>query len=361
MKNQALILERNDSKSSPTVNPSWRTATAEYQKPSLWRSLWQLTNTILPFGVILYLMYINLSSNLWLTLALVPLASGLQVRIFIFFHDCGHGAFFKSRMLNNMVGLICGLICLTPYEDWRHLHALHHATSGNLDRRAANQPQPVELKTYIEQGYGLLVLTISEYQQLNRVAQFLYRVYRHPLFLLVLMPPVQFLLFHRFPAAGGGKRERRSVIITNLVFLTVSLIMSFVVGFGAYVTVSLLIIIPTTIIGVWLFYIQHQFEQTYWKPRTEWSYEESALVGSSYYKLPTVLQWFSGNIGFHHIHHLSPRIPNYYLPKCQASYPPFEQANIITLRSGFKSLRLSLWDEDQQKMISFKGLNSANL
>lgn len=304
----------------------------------------------------MFLLYWTLSINFWLTLALSPLAAGFQVRIFIFFHDCGHGAFFKSRKLNKVVGIICGLICLTPYEDWRHLHAMHHATSGNLDRRAANQSRPVNLKHYIKEGYGLLLLTTSEYQELDRWSQFLYRVYRHPLFLLVFIPPVQFLFLQRFPAASGGKRERRSVLVTNVFFLAEALIMSFTVGVGPYLIITLLITTEATIVGVWLFYIQHQFEGAYWKPQTEWSYEKAALVGSSYYKLPLILQWFSGNIGFHHIHHLSPRIPNYYLAQCQANYQPFQKVSVITLRSGFRSLKLNLWNEEQQKMISFKQL-----
>ncbi len=357
MRTTEIIFEQSDIKDRPpTIDPTWRKVLAAYHQPSLWRSIWQLTNTILPFGFIVFLMYYTLSINFWLTLALSPLAAGLQARIFIFFHDCGHGAFFKSRQLNNLVGVICGLICLTPYEDWRHLHAMHHATSGNLDRRAANQSHPVNLKQYIQDGYGLLLLTTGEYQELGRWSQLLYRVYRHPLFLLVLIPPVQFLFFHRFPAAGGGKRERRSVLLTNIVFLVVSLIMSFSVGWGAYLIVTLLVTTQASMVGVWLFYIQHQFEEAYWKPQTEWNYETAALVGSSYYQLPKVLQWFSGNIGFHHIHHLSPRIPNYYLAQCQANYQPFQKVSVITLRKGFRSIKLSLWNDEQQKMVSFKQL-----
>lgn len=357
MNTTATIVEQNDNKKSPVaLDPAWRTMLAQYNHSSKWRSIWQLTNTILPFGFIVFLLYWTFGINFWLTIALSSLAAGFQVRIFIFFHDCGHGAFFKSRKLNNVVGVICGLICITPYEDWRHLHSMHHATSGNLDRRAAHQSRPVNLKTFIQEGYGLLLLTTGEYQELDRRSQFFYRVYRHPLFLLLFIPPVQFLFLQRFPAAGGGKRERRSVLFTNLFFLAETLIMSFTVGVGPFLIVTLLITSQATIVGVWLFYVQHQFEEAYWKPQAEWSYETAALAGSSFYKLPKVLQWFSGNIGFHHIHHLSPRIPNYYLARCQANYQPFQQVNAITLRSGLRSIKLNLWCEEQQKMISFKQL-----
>jgi omega-6 fatty acid desaturase (delta-12 desaturase) len=356
LKKTTIITNPDISKTSTDL--SWRAAVSPYFHPNLWRSVWQLTDTIVPFVLTVYLMYTNLSSNLWLTIVLAPLAAGFQIRLFIFFHDCCHGAFFSSRKLNDLVGFICGAICFTPYEDWRHLHVLHHATSGNLDRRAEDQCQPVRLKKYIQDGYGLLILTIPEYLELSPLAQFLYRVYRHPLFLCVLIPPFQFLIFQRFPASIGGKRERRSVLFTNLTLLGISLLMGFTVGWGAYFVVTLLILTPAAIIGVWLFYIQHQFEYAYWKPQPDWKYELAAMAGSSYYKLPRLLQWFSGNIGFHHIHHLSPRIPNYYLSKCHASHVFFQEVNVITLRSGFRSLKLGLWDEAQQKMISFKGLKT---
>ncbi len=349
-----------DYKNTKQLTPdSWRAAVAPYQKPSLWRSCWQLANTFIPFLGVLYLMYFTLNINFWLTVALAPLAAGLQLRTFIIFHDCGHGSFFKSRQLNSLVGIITGIICFTPYQDWWHLHAMHHATSGNLDRRSANQSYPAEVMKNIEDGYGLLLFTIQEYQQLNRWQKLGYQLYRHPLFLFGLIPAIQFLIIQRFTVARQGKRERKSVHVTNLALLAISVLMIFLVGFGPFLIVTLLVTIPSSITGVWLFYIQHQFERVYWKPQAEWNYTEAALAGSSFYKLPGVLQWFTGSIGFHHIHHLSPRIPNYYLAKCHAeSNLDLQQVSVITLRTGLKSLTLSLWDIEQQKMVGFKQLKN---
>jgi omega-6 fatty acid desaturase (delta-12 desaturase) len=284
---------------------TWRTLVAPFLHPSPWRSWWQLGSALIPYLGIMVAMYFTLSVNFWITAALGLLAAGLLVRLFIIFHDCGHGAFFKSRRLNDIVGFITGVISYTPYEHWRHLHAMHHATSGNLDKRAANQTYPVKVWKYIEDGYGLLTLTTDEYRQLNRWQKLGYKIYRHPLFLLVFIPPLQFLLFQRMPASTDGPRERRSVHLTNLAWLVITLVLGFTVGFGPYLVVTLLISIPSSIAGVWLFYIQHQYEEMYWKYQDEWNYYESAVLGSSFYKLPAVLQYFSGNIGFHHVHHLN--------------------------------------------------------
>jgi acyl-lipid omega-6 desaturase (Delta-12 desaturase) len=335
---------------------NWKELIAPYRQPSLARSLWQLANTLIPFLALYALMYYTLTFSFWLTLALAPLTAAFLVRLFIIFHDCCHGSFFKSRRLNDLVGVVCGILCITPYDEWRHSHALHHATSGNLDKRAANQTYPVRLRKYIQDGYGILTVTIPEYEQFSRKEKWGYRLYRNPFFLLLLVPPLQFMVFQRYLAVKRGKKERRSVLVTNLAWLAIILVMGFTVGFGPFFLITLLTISLAAIAGVWLFYVQHIYEDVYWKFQNEWDYETSALAGSSFYKLPRILQWFSGNIGFHHVHHLNPRIPNYYLEKCHNSHPAFQNVITLNLRQSVKSMTLTLWDIEQQKMVGFNKL-----
>lgn len=338
---------------SPVSEKSWQAVLAQYRTPSLRVSLWQLVNTVIPFVIICYGMYLSLSYSYWLTLALAPLAAGFHVRLFIIFHDCTHNAFFKSQRANALLGTICGFICFTPYYHWRHYHALHHATTGNLTKRLEGELVPLTWRRCMATNGDILTLTVKEYLQLSSRERLTYRLYRRLLLCLFLMPLVMFVVLHRLANSKAAKRERYSVYWTNLAILVLMLGLSLLIGLGPLLLIGLPVVALSSTIGVWLFYVQHQFEETYWEEQGEWKFMKAALQGSSYYKLPLLLQWFSGNIGFHHIHHLNPRIPNYHLPKCHAASPLFRQTKAVTLWSGLKSLFFRLWDEDQQKMVSF--------
>jgi omega-6 fatty acid desaturase (delta-12 desaturase) len=316
---------------------------AKYQNPSLQRSLWQVANTLVPYLILLVFMYISLSYSYWLTLALALPAGGLLTRTFIIFHDCGHGSFFKAQRANNILGTICGLLVFTPYYQWRFEHAIHHATSGDLDRRGTGD---------------IVTLTVGEYIQLSRWGRFKYRLYRSPIVLLGFGPWFTFLISQRFTNPISRKRERFSVYFTNLFILAVLVVASMTIGIQAYLMIQLPVAFVGGLGGIWMFYIQHQFEGTYWERHEEWDYATAAIRGSSYFKLPKVLQWFTGNIGFHHIHHLSSRIPNYALQQCMEENPQFQEVTTITLWSSLKSLRLNLWDEQQRQLVSFRHLQA---
>ena len=311
---------------------------ARYEQPGLRHSLWQLINTLIPYGALWYLMYLSLGVSYWLTGAVAVLAAGFQVRVFIIFHDCGHGSFFKSKRANHILGLITGVLCFTPYYHWRWEHALHHASAGDLDRRGTGD---------------VWTLTVKEYLEASRGKRFAYRLARNPFILFVLAPVFLFLIKQRFPAKKAGRRERASVYGTNLAVLAMGAGFSCLFGFKTYLVLQLGILLVAGVAGVWLFYVQHQFEGVYWERREEWDYFTAALKGSSFYKLPKILQWFSGNIGFHHIHHLSPRIPNYNLEQCHRAEPLFQTVKPVTLFASFKALTFRLWDEQRRKLVGF--------
>jgi omega-6 fatty acid desaturase (delta-12 desaturase) len=324
-----------------TTKPSWQQVVAKYQNPSRQRSLWQVANTLTPYLILLVLMYVTLSYSYWLTLALAIPAGGLLTRIFIIFHDCGHGSFFKSQRANNFLGTICGLLVFTPYYQWRFEHAVHHATSGDLDRRGTGD---------------IVTLTVSEYLQLTRWGRLKYRLYRSPIVLLGFGPWFTFLISQRFVNPISRKRERFSVYFANLFILALLVVMAATIGVKAFLMIQLPVAFVGGLGGIWMFYIQHQFEGTYWERHGDWDYATAAIRGSSYFKLPKVLQWFTGNIGLHHIHHLSSRIPNYALQQCMDENPQFQDVTTITLWSSMKSLRLHLWDEEQGQLIGFRHL-----
>jgi omega-6 fatty acid desaturase (delta-12 desaturase) len=324
-----------------TPTPRWKEVVAKYQQPALRRSLWQVINTLLPYAALWCLMYWSLGVSYWLTGALALLAAGFLVRVFIIFHDCGHGSFFRSQKANDMLGRITGLLCFTPYRHWRWEHALHHATSGDLDRRGTGD---------------VWTLTVQEYLEASRWKRFAYRLARNPFVLFVLAPMFLFLIKQRFPSAKAPRRERRSVYGTSLAVLALVTGLSALFGLKTYLLLQLSILAAAGTAGVWLFYVQHQFEGVYWERRDEWDYCTAALKGSSFYKLPKVLQWFSGSIGFHHIHHLSPRIPNYNLEKCHQAEPLFQTVKPVTLFSSFKSLTFRLWDEQRRKLVGFRAV-----
>ncbi|MBI1214387.1 MAG: fatty acid desaturase [Alphaproteobacteria bacterium] len=282
-------------------------------------------------------------------LAMIP-AAGLVVKLFIIQHDCGHGSFFKSRLANDTVGRIISLLSFTPYDMWRRAHNFHHAGSGNLNRRGSGSVD---------------TLTVREYQALPEKEQRAYRIYRHPLTLLVFGPPVYVLLMQRLPPVNYPFIESynaltpaqtwRSVMGLNIALVVFYGLVGMTLGWAA-VWLYIATLVTAFWAGQWLFYIQHQFEDAYWQPQEGWSYAEAALFGSSYYALPRILQWFTGNIGFHHIHHLCASIPNYRLQECHDAHEDLQKINRITLRESWKSAWLALWDEDKGRMIRFKDL-----
>lgn len=319
----------------------WKAIVVEYQKPNAWRASWQIVNTVGAYVALWYLIYLSLPISWWLTVPLAILAGGFLIRIFIIFHDCGHGSFFKSRAANAIWGFITGLLTFTPYYHWRWEHAVHHATTGNLERRGVGD---------------VWTLTVEEYLASSRWRKFAYRLARNPLVLFIVAPLYLFLIQQRFPSRGARPREKTSVMVMNLavVIMVAGLIALF--GFTPWLVIQLIIIGVAASCGVWLFYVQHQFEDAYWERDEDWDYTAAALQGSSFYKLPRVLQWFSGNIGFHHIHHLSARIPNYNLERCHRSDPMFAEVEPMHLFGSLKSITYRLWDEQSSKLISFAHL-----
>jgi omega-6 fatty acid desaturase (delta-12 desaturase) len=318
--------------------PLWAKVVAKYQTPDTRAALWQAATSIVPYFLMQALMAWSLQYSYWLTLALSFLAAGFMMRVFIVLHDCGHGSFFKNQKWNDAVGFVCGVLTYTPYFHWRHSHAIHHASSGDLDRR----------------GIGdVTTLTVREYNALPWHRRIGYRIYRHPIVMFLVGAPLLFLVFHRLPYGDFPARERHSVHWTTLAIAGLAALMMALMGWREYLLVQLPIMWIGTVVGVWMFYVQHQFEETYWKPHPEWDYYTASLKGSSYYKLPKLLQWFTGNIGFHHIHHLSPKIPNYRLEQCFRENPVFHDVSTLTLGSSFKTLAWRLWDEDQQRLVGF--------
>jgi omega-6 fatty acid desaturase (delta-12 desaturase) len=283
-------------------------------------------------------MYLSLSVSWWLTFPLALLAGGLLVRVFIIFHDCGHGSFFKSRVANDVTGFIAGLLTFTPYYHWRWEHSLHHASSGDLDRRGTGD---------------IWTMTVQEYLESSRWRRFAYRLARNPLILFVIAPVFLFAIRERFPSPSANTRERHSVWLMNTALFAMVVSLSLIFGWKEYLLIQLTIMVFSGAIGVWMFYVQHQFEGTYWERGEAWEYTAAALQGSSFYRLPRLLQWFTGNIGFHHIHHLSPRIPNYNLERCHRSNPLFEQVQAVTMLTSLKSLTFHLWDEQKRRLVSF--------
>ena len=321
--------------------------TAKYGQSSLRNSLWQVFNTLVPYGVLWALMIhtIQREYSYWITLTLAVLAGGLLVRIFILFHDCCHGSFFASRRANTLLGYVTGILTFTAFENWRHAHNLHHATAGDLDRR----------------GVGDIgTMTTEEYLAAPRRKQLAYRIYRNPLILFGIGPLLLFLWFQRFSKKAAGKRERRSVLVTNMALLLIVAAASCTIGFQTYVLIQLPVILISGSLGLWLVYLPHQFENAYWVRHEAWDPMKVALEGSSYFKLPKILQWFTGNIGLHHIHHVRPSIPNYNLQRCYDEIPAFQAVKAITLRTSFKSLRLGLYDAKKKTMVGFRSLTAYN-
>jgi omega-6 fatty acid desaturase (delta-12 desaturase) len=312
---------------------------APYQRADTRRSVAQLANTLIPYFGLWYLMVRSLEVSYWLTLALSVIAALFLVRVFIFFHDCGHNSFFPSKKLNKIAGFWLGVLVFTPGEQWWHSHAIHHASSGNLDKRGTGD---------------VATMTLEEYLEAEWVGRLGYRAFRNPLVMFGLGPVYMFLLLHRFAKPYYGKKETMSVVWANLALIGIAGIMSLLIGWQAYLMIQIPVMWMAGAFGIWLFYVQHQFEETYWERDPEWNYVASALLGASFYKLPGLLQWFSGNIGYHHIHHLSPRVPNYFLDQAHENSPLIQKwARRIDFGAGWRTARMKVWDEPIRRLRGF--------
>lgn len=316
-------------------------ALAPYRRPQLLKSLWQLGNSAFLFVAAWSAMYFLLGVSYWLVLAVAVPAAFFLVRLFIVQHDCGHGAFFSRQKVADWVGRVLGVLTLTPYTYWRKTHALHHASAGNLEHR----------------GFGdVVTLTVAEYFALSRWQRFKYRVYRNPFVLFGPGAAFHFVVWHRLPwiTPRGWTRERASILLTDAGIAAAIVTTGLLVGWAEFVLVQAPITILACSLGVYLFYVQHQFEQTYWEHDPAWSYAAAALEGSSFLVLPKVLQWATGNIGFHHVHHLNARIPNYRLPEVLRDHPELANVARITLWQSIRCAGLALWDESQRQLVSFR-------
>ncbi len=319
---------------------SLRPTLARYQGGD-WRvSTRQLTTTGALYVLAWYLAYRSLEVSYWLTLALALPAAGVLVRLFIIQHDCGHGSFFPSPKWNDAAGRALGVVTLTPYRYWRRFHALHHANSGKLERRGF---------------YDIVTLTVREYVALPAWRRVAYRVYRNPVFLFAVAPTVLFVVLNRIPflAPRAWSAERRSILGTDLALAAVVGVLVATTSLSPFLLVQAPVTVIASAAGMWLFYVQHQFEDTYWEPAARWDFTRASLAGSSYYALPAWLHWFTGHIGLHHIHHFNTRIPNYRLQACLDENPELPPAARLTLRDGFRCVRLKLWDEERMKLVPF--------
>jgi omega-6 fatty acid desaturase (delta-12 desaturase) len=323
---------------------AWKAIVARFQRPNAWRASWQIINTVGGYFALWALIYWSRSVSWWLTIPLAVLAGGFLVRVFIIFHDCGHGSFFTSNRANAFWGFVTGLLTMTPYYHWRGDHAIHHGTTGDLDRRGVGD---------------VWTMTVQEYISATRWRRFAYRLARNPLVLFVLAPLVMMTVLQRFARRGAGPRERRSVWVMNAAVAVMVTGLMLLFGVVPYVVIQLTIHLVAGSAGIWLFYVQHQFEHAYWERGDDWDYATAALKGSSYFRLPRVLQWFSGNIGFHHVHHLSPRIPNYYLEACHRSDPLFHDVHPIGMWQSVRTLGLRLWDETSKRLVGWRHLRKA--
>ncbi|XJZ29082.1 fatty acid desaturase [Bacillota bacterium Lsc_1132] len=322
-----------------------RKQVAPYEKSTTKDSIWQLINTFVPFFLLWFLAYESLAISYILTFLLTVIAAGLLVRIFIIFHDCCHHSFFKNRSVNRMLGTLTGVLTLFPYDQWAHDHSVHHATSSNLDKRGTGD---------------LWILTIEEYRSASIWKKIGYRLYRNPLVMFILGPIYQFLIKNRFNRKGARKAERLNTYLTNILIVALYGTVCWVIGWQNFLLVQGPIFLISGSAGIWLFYVQHTFEDSYFEEDANWKYVKAAVEGSSFYKLPKLLQWLTGNIGFHHVHHLSPRVPNYMLEKAHIHTPALQNVPTVTLATSFRSLRFHLWDEQNKKFVGFADLKIAS-
>lgn len=320
---------------------SWTAALAKYREPSMARSLFEIFITVVPFICLWALCAASvIYGQYWGLLLTVP-ASGFLVRLFILQHDCGHGSLFANRRLNDWIGRVIGVFTLTPYDYWRRTHAVHHATAGNLDRRGIGDVD---------------TLTVREYRALTAWGKFKYRLYRHPVVMFGLGPAWLFVCQYRVPVGlmRAGAQPWVSTIATNLAIIVPIAFMIWLVGLVPFLVVQIPITLLAATGGVWMFYVQHQFEETHWSEEGEWSFAHAALHGSSHYDLPVPIRWLTGNIGIHHVHHLAAKIPFYRLPEVLRDYPELKDMSRITFIESLKCVKLVLWDENAKRLVSFR-------
>jgi omega-6 fatty acid desaturase (delta-12 desaturase) len=330
---------------SANVRAPWRADVLPYAQPNRIKTLRDLVTSVLPFVGLFVGMYFCLQVSVWLALAFAPLAAGFLLRTFILFHDCTHGSLFKSKRANRWVGTILGLFVYTPFETWGHSHAIHHATAGDLDRRGSGDVH---------------TLTVAEYNAKSPRAQLAYRLFRNPLVMFGLGPILSVVVLPRLVPKDARPRARRAVIRTNIFIVALVTGLCFAMGWWQYLVVQWPAAWLAASIGIFLFYVQHQFEDAYWENNERWEYADAAIRGSSYLRLPRVLQYFTGNIGYHHVHHLSARIPNYNLQRAHEDLDLFRDVPVLTLRDAVRSTRLKLWCEESGRLVSFAEARAAS-
>ncbi|KAA1176658.1 fatty acid desaturase [Rhizobium tropici] len=320
---------------------AWLKILATYRQPHMRRSVFELIITLVPFALFWSGACISVAQGFWPGLVLVLPAAGFLLRLFMIQHDCGHGSFFARRGVDTWTGRMLGVLTLTPYDYWRRAHAAHHASAGNLDERGVGD---------------ISTLTISEYSSLSRSGRLAYRLYRHPLVMFGIGPAWLFLFKQRLPFGmmNAGALPWISTMATNVAIAILTVMMVLLVGPVPFVIVHLPVVLLAGAAGVWLFYIQHQFEETHWSRTGEWKFPEAALHGASHYDLPPVLRWLTGNIGLHHIHHLASRIPYYRLTEVLRDHPELADVGRVTLRQSLRCIRLVLWDEKSGRLVSFR-------
>lgn len=319
----------------------WTKALEKYKVANNYKAVREVLLTVIPFAILWAIMYQTLSISYWLTAFLAFPAAGFLVRVFIIQHDCGHGSFLSNPTANRWLGRVLGILTITPYDYWQRSHSIHHATSGNLDHRGMGDIQ---------------TLTVEEYKAKSNMGKLIYRLYRNPITLFVLGPAYVFFLEQRLPIGMMkiGWKPWLSTMLTNMGILFYSLILIWFVGWKAFLAIQVPVTLLAASFGVWLFFVQHQFEDTSWDSSSDWDRRESALHGSSHYDLPVILRWLSGNIGIHHVHHLCSHIPFYRLTEVIRDYPELKEVSRITLWESFKCVKLALWDEKQYRLLSFK-------
>lgn len=324
--------------SNPKIT-ALKKSVAPYAQPNTKISIRQMINTIVPFFILWFLAYESLAISIWLTIPIAILASGFVIRIFIIFHDCAHLAYFKNKKANRIIGTITGIMTLFPYEQWKYEHSIHHATSSNLDKRGTGD---------------VWVMTVDEYVSASIWGRLAYRFYRNPLVLFGLGPFYLYLIKSRFNRKGAKRKERINTYIVNIAIVLLYSLLIWAVGWQAVLIIQIPILMIAGSFGIWLFYVQHQFEDSYFENEEEWDFVKAAVEGSSFYKLPKVLQWITGNIGYHHVHHLIPRVPNYNLEEAHASTPELQHVTIITLKTSLQSIHFRLYDEKNKTFVTFK-------
>ncbi|MEA2273981.1 MAG: hypothetical protein QOI98_2689 [Solirubrobacteraceae bacterium] len=321
-----------------TERPFWREALAPYARPRLGRSLLDIGTAVVPYLGLWFATYVLLSVSYLLALAVIVLAAGFLLRTYILFHDCTHGNFLPSKRANAWLGAVLGILVYTPFASWRHNHQVHHATAGDLDRRGVGD---------------VTTLTAAEFRALTPKGRFLYRLFRNPLVMFGIGPIWAMIVQPRLVSRTARPRIRHSVMATNVALAVAVGGMCWLIGWKEFLFIQGLIALLAGAAGIWLFYVQHQFEDTYWQSADDWSYADAALRGSSYLKLPKILQFFTGNIGLHHVHHLNARIPNYNLQRAHDENPMFHNVPTLSLWDGLRAVRLKLWDEDRGRLVTF--------